>query len=79
MGIITFKLIHTQSEEGIKSSPILQEIWWYIKTTINEPRNYYVDQVCGDDDIEACISAFYLIENYKTASSLPTLLTDMLP
>lgn len=79
MSLITFKLIHSESEEEIKSSHILQEIWWYIKTTINLPHNYYVEQVCGDYDIEACINALFLIENYKTASSLPTLLTDILP
>lgn len=75
MGNISFELTH-ENGDLIKRSRTLKDIWWHIKTTINEPRNYCVDQL-NDGEIEDTASAYYLVENYKTEETLPQLISDI--
>lgn len=72
---VCFRLVST-SNNVIKESHSLQAIWWYIKTTINVPSNYHVEEVDGEDII-SIVSALYLIENYKNKNDVPLTVTDI--
>jgi hypothetical protein len=77
MGKISFQLVEASNCALIRESNTLYDIWWFIKTTINEPRSYEVQQVDEDGDVEDCTSAYYLVERFKRRESLPQLLTDI--
>lgn len=75
MPILTFKLVD-KKENIIKESHSLKNIWWYIKTDINEPRNYFVEEYDGYDT-NISVSAYYLIENFKSERLLPQTISDI--
>lgn len=74
---VSFKLISHDGYQMTEASNSLLDIWKTIKNTINEPRNYFVEQINGKGDVEDSISAFYLIENFKDEKTLPKLITEI--
>ncbi len=77
MESVLFELQCTKSYAFIKKSDSLIDIWKHIKNAINEPRNYIVNQLIHECDVQASVSAFYLIENFKYEDYLPSLISDI--
>lgn len=75
MPILTFKLVD-KKENIIKESHSLKNIWWYIKENINQPKNYFVEEV-ENGDSSMMVGAYYLTQNFKSEKSLPLTLTDI--
>lgn len=75
MGLISFALVNNDSDEAIKVSTHLLDIFVYIRNTINNPVNWSVEELDGDDIIDTC-SAYYLIVNY-TQDNLPKSILDI--
>ena len=71
-----FFLADNKCYHTVFSSETMLDMWKYIRNTINEPRNYNVEEIVNDSFIDS-IGAYYLIENYKTEESVPeTLFVD---
>ncbi len=60
----------------IKKSNSFEEIWSHIKNFINEPRDWIVCEF-NNYEITISISAFYLVENFKTTDTLPKSISEI--
>ena len=75
MAKVTFDLIHNDNAEIVKSFTTLKDCVNHIRLTINDARNYSVDELEDSEMVDTC-SAYYLLENYKDLNKLPLSLRD---
>lgn len=72
-----FKLVSNKSGIAVKEFTTLLDAFNHIRNTINEPRDWSVEEKSLDDGKFICgISAFYLIENFKDGVGLPESIQD---
>lgn len=75
MAKVSFNLTSIKSGEVVKPFDTLKDCVNYIRLSINDARNYGVDELENDEIVDTC-SAYYLLENFKDLSKLPQTLSD---
>lgn len=73
---VTFDLVDNRSSITVKSFSTLYDCVKHVRMSINEPRNYSIEEMEDGDMVETC-SAYYLLENYKDLEKLPVTLFDI--